>query len=83
MVDNGNKRNPFIYWLRTTAQAYRQNNFNRKFEKTVAGPLRDEMNKKHDPNAISERYKEFLHNDDWYLLSLKMEVVLYNFFFKF
>ena len=60
MVDNGNKRNPFINWLRTTAQ----NNFNRKFEKTVAGPLRDEMNKKRDPNAVSERYKEFLHNDD-------------------
>lgn len=64
MVDNGNKRNPFIKWLRTTAQAYRQNKFNSEFEKTVAGPLRDEMNKKRDPNAISERYKEFLHNDD-------------------
>lgn len=64
MVDNGNKRNPFINWLRTTAQAYRQNTFNSEFEKTVAKPLRDEMNKKRDPNAISERYKEFLHNDD-------------------
>ena len=51
MVDNGNKRNPFINWLRITARAYRQNKFNSEFEKR-------------DPNAVSERYKEFLHNDD-------------------
>ena len=64
MVDNGNKRNPFINWLRTTAQAYRQNKFNREFEKTVAKPLRDKMNKKRDPNDISIRYSGFLRNDD-------------------
>ena len=64
MVDNGNKRNPFINWLRTTAQAYSKNKFNKEFEKTVAQPLRDEMNKKRDPNDISIRYRGFLHNDD-------------------